>query len=240
MKHTVRYAAVLTAVIFILSAFTHIQAENKKPLAIVVKASGKAHLVRNGKDMKVKTNDLVMADDTIMTAANASVNIQFSSGVIFQIGGTNQPAEVKLDQFTNNEDGLKVRFKINKGSMASSTGKLSSNDEVIVVAPTAIAGVRGTEFIVDTNKDTTEVLVNEGAVSVTDINAQKEIMAGPGQKIVSDMKGIHQGIIDQFEKQRFEIFKAMEESKKANIEMLIKQKEKDRQLLEGMKSPFDH
>jgi hypothetical protein len=223
----------------ILSLSFPISAESQKTVALVVKTSGISYLLRDKKRSPIKVNDFVLADDIIQTKKNGTVHIQFSSGIIFLIGTTVSDSEVKIKKFEKTEKSQNIGLELLKGSLAASSEKLAKGENITVSTPTAIAGVRGTEFIVDYNQTNTEVMVNEGSVAVSDKDEKEEIIVEPGKKVIATTKGLQMKIMEQFEKQRFEIFKALEESKQKNMEALIQQIERDRQNLESVKNPFN-
>jgi len=213
----------------------------KSNVALVVKVKGKSYVL-NGKKRRLYPNDLVREGEKIRSEKGAYAHIQFSGGIICMVGATDSVTEVSIDELKRTADSIKLELKLEKGSIATSADKLSRNDRLRVAGPTAIAGVRGTEFIVDvtdeSNDSSTSVLVNDGSIEVVNPSGTKRVTVEAGSKIVADMKEFHKSIVDQFEKQRFEIFKAFEESKQKNFDMLIEQKEKDRKLLEEQKKSF--
>ena len=239
MKHNISRKFYPVILIVLMSSAFPLSAESSKPIALVVKTSGISHLLRGSKRTPVKINDFVMPEDRIQTNKNATVNLQFSSGVIFMIGSTSSDSDVKIKKFEKTDDSQEIGLELIKGSLAASSEKLAKKDSISVTTPTAIAGVRGTEFIVDADEDSTEVLVNEGSVAVSDVNEEKEVIVEPGNKVIADTKGLQLAILEQFEKQRFEMIKSLEDSRQKNMEALINQIERDRKTLEGVKNPFD-
>ena len=226
---------IFSAAVFVLP----IKAESSKPVALVVKTSGVSTLQRGAKSSPLRVNDLVMSGDRIQTKKNGSVNLQFSTGVIFMIGSNTSDTDVRVTKFEKSSGSQEIGLEMLKGSLAASSEKLAKKDRIQINTPTAIAGVRGTEFIIDCDQDSSEVLVNEGLVAVSDTEAKEEIMVEPGKKVVADTKGFQLEVLDKFEKQRFDIIKAMEESRQKNMEALIEQIERDKKTLEGVKNPFD-
>lgn len=230
------YAAIFLGIVHLSQPLT----AQTKPIAIVVKTTGISYHIKGKKKTPIRVKDFVQSGDIIHAKKNALVHLQFSSGIIFSLGSPQSVTEVKINNFISKQGSTKIQMEVYKGSLASSTEKLSKKDYIEVVTPTAIAGVRGTEFLVDVEKESTEVLVNDGLVSVSDIEKEKEVMVEPGKKVVATTTGLQLEIIKKFEKQRFEIFKALEDSKQKNIEALKEQVERDRKNLESVKNPFEN
>jgi hypothetical protein len=210
-----------------------------EPLALVVKVTGVSHVIRAGKNRTLMINDLIQKGDTIHTKKNGYANLQFSSGIICQIGSDKSDTEMTVESIERGSAKSSIRLRMKRGSILTSAEMVSKNDEYLIMTPTAIAGVRGTEFIVDASEQSTSVLVNEGAVAVQDPTGQiRESIATAGSKIIADHQAFRQSLIEQFEKARFEMVKALEDTKQKNFEMLIEQKRKDRERLEKAKNPF--
>jgi hypothetical protein len=210
-----------------------------EPLALVVKVTGVSHVIRAGKNRTLMINDLIQKGDTIHTKKNGYANLQFSSGIICQIGSDKSDTEMTVESIERGSAKSSIRLRMKRGSILTSAEMVSKNDEYLIMTPTAIAGVRGTEFIVDASEQSTSVLVNEGAVAVQDPTGQiRESIAPAGSKIIADHQAFRQSLIEQFEKARFEMVKALEDTKQKNFEMLIEQKRKDRERLEKAKNPF--
>jgi hypothetical protein len=74
----------LIAILLTASSFLALHAE-EKALALVVQTAGKSDLVRDGKTLGVKANDLVRKGDLLRTSKDASMSVQLSTGAIFRL-----------------------------------------------------------------------------------------------------------------------------------------------------------
>ncbi len=62
--------------------------------------------------------------------------------------------------------------------------EVRGGDQLHVKTPTAIAGIRGTEFIVNVKKDgTTDIQLIEGSIEVSDVNQQSKMMLAAGMEV---------------------------------------------------------
>ena len=223
-------AVTLAFVIFIVTA----PLAAKSPLGMVVFKKGSVKVIRSGKTKRAGVNFLVEAGDTIRTASGARVSVQLSSGVIFQVGPS---SAMKINSL-----GKRINLGLKRGSM-SGRFKRGKSRSMRIQTPTAIAGVRGTDFIVEVNdsggaKPDSKVMVDKGAVNVKDARTGKQAMVKAGNKgVVSVTRGIQTGIMEAYEKQKFAIFEQFNRQKKANIEMLMEMKRKNRDMFNRQNQP---
>ena len=196
----------------------------KEPLGLVVYKNGGALLVSGSRTRNLQTNDLVGQGDVLRTTTGR-ITVQLRSGVVFAISPNTNVTVDKLQAKA-------VSLKVGQGSVSAQVKK-GDGFEFQVVAPTAIAGVRGTDVIVEVEpaKGESKVMVENGTVEVTDPSGEKKEVVGDGEKVTSTTKGIQKGILEAFEKQKFEIFKEFDRVKKANLEMIIEQKRINRDLM---------
>ena len=70
--------------------------------------------------------------------------------------------------------------------------------ELYVRTPTAIAGIRGTEFLVNVKKDgTTNIQLIEGSIEVSDINQQSKMMLAAGMEVtIPGSSALNTGLLD--------------------------------------------
>ncbi len=215
-----RIAAISTVLVFFLAA----PLAAKEALGLVVYKNGPAFLVVGSKSRAINTNDLVGQGDVLKTGAGR-MTVQLKSGVVFAIAPNTQVTVERLQQAA-------VSIKVSQGSVA---GQVKKGDgyKMQLVTPTAIAGVRGTDVIVeaDPTKGESKVLVENGTVEVTDPKTEKKEVVNHGEKVTSTTEGLQKGILEAFEKQKFQIFQEFERVKKANLEMIVEQKRINRELM---------
>lgn len=193
---------------------------------------------------RIKANATIPVGSEIRTGKKSTITLQLSRTLVCRIG---PDSVVKLDALMG-EAGLTLR----SGSVGAQV-QPGTNTHMKVVTPTAIAGVRGTEFIVETDAaadgssgSDTSVYVNEGTVAVQAVDSEgnaggegaeaEEVEAG--NKIVSDGKALTESVMEQFEKQKFAIFEEFEKLKKQNYDAYLEQVRRNEELKEQMKRPL--
>lgn len=203
-----------------------------KALALVVQIKGKSEIIREGKTIPAKVNELIQKGDLLRTYKDATVAVQLSSGAMFKMASE---TEVMLSDLVRDNSGLHVKLDIRRGSLANKLDTMGAKDNYTVQAPTAIAGVRGTEFLVEINAavDQATVLVNDGSVAVQDpAGKQPEQVCEEGNKIIADGKQMRESLLEQFEKDKMAIFAEMSRFKQQNFEQLVEQIRKNREMMD--------
>lgn len=229
MKMKYLQALILSAAMI---AALPLQADPVK-LALVVFKKGDASLVRNGKVQPAKVKDLIQEKDEIRTGAGGELSLQLSSGVLVKVAAN---SSLVIEGIARDEKGSTLALRLNNGTLLGKASKESGKDlNLTVHAPTVIAGVRGTEFIVDANAEQSSVLVDEGVVNVSDATGSRSVDCEAGNKVVSDGKELVQGVLDAYEKQRFAIFERFEKEKQKSFETVVEQIRKNKELMEQQK-----
>ena len=220
--------AILLSIVFLFGAAS---LEAAKPMALVVFASGKAELRRGEKTQKLKVRTLLEEGDVILTHDKARVSIQFSEGVISQIGaGTT----IEISTLKKSGGNVEAALKMQQGSLAMSVAR--GGNAIQVTTPTSVAGVRGTEFIIESEEEATQVLVNEGTVNVSNGTEDEDVEAG--HKVTASAEALQGGILAAFEKQKFEIIEQLKKSREKNLEHLIEQIRKNQELIQQARQNY--
>ncbi len=140
--------------------------EKEKPLsATVVFLLGKAEIDRGsaGSPVAMKTGDVIAVTDTIrgLTAATA-IDLQIGESSRLKVKGE---SELKMEKLSsvNGKDHATMQMALGKALVKPK--KLQDGESFVISTPTAVAGVRGTSFVIETNADKkTVVTVTEGKV----------------------------------------------------------------------------
>jgi outer membrane protein assembly factor BamB/ferric-dicitrate binding protein FerR (iron transport regulator) len=126
--------------------------------------SGKVTAYRGDTWEPLDVEDPVEADDRIKTAADSFCEIQFAD---FGVVRVQESSEIVVRDVFLRQDGSKVDVALQSGRLLCKVSKLGKGDEFQVKTSTALAGVRGTEFVVrEEIGKSTVVAVNEGQVTV--------------------------------------------------------------------------
>jgi len=183
------YAAVLS--MMIVSFMSVSCGMGKSATAVISFYSGTATIQSaNGQPRPVQVQDMVKDGDIIDTGDKSSVIVQVGDELLVRF-----EANTKVI-VTSIKDIAKREITLEKGKVLSSVSKLKKGNEYSVKTPTAVASVRGTEFLTDFADGKTTVAVGKGAVSVVKTETKEEKLVDPGSSVVVaekvEMRGINQ------------------------------------------------
>ncbi len=121
----------------------------------------------DGSSTKAKVGSILLPDSMIRTGADAKAKVQIGDRAVISIE-PNSSVKVR-DLFkdgTTGQENTRIEFQAGK-SMLNITKKLAAQDSFDVMTPSAVAGVRGTEFLVDTeDAEQSKIAVVSGSVVV--------------------------------------------------------------------------
>ncbi|EKJ85254.1 sigma factor regulatory protein, FecR/PupR family [Leptospira meyeri serovar Hardjo str. Went 5] len=140
----------------------------KKPAdlsAVVVFAVGDSKIQHADQtEEKAQLGALLKSGDNVVTGDNGKVDIQFADGSSIRISPKSAIDFAKLSQ--DNSGTTDTQIALVSGKVFAKVNKAKKEDNFTVVTPTAIAGVRGTSFIVEAAEGKpAKVKVVEGAVA---------------------------------------------------------------------------
>ncbi len=208
-----RTTVLLLAVLFVLAVIPPLPASAFDPYTGKITAINSdetppvIHIVRPGKTglAQAKAGDAVFVGDTVKTGKNVRAQIALSDKSLVNIGPdstfrvkayTAAPAEAKRSCVFKALRGT-IRFIVSKAFTVSGTGASGfwRETNIMVETPSAVAGVRGTDFVVvvDAAKSvpTSEIAVFDGVVTVQNIVlAVKEMVTLSANQITMVKRGL--------------------------------------------------
>ncbi|MDY6967321.1 MAG: FecR family protein [Spirochaetota bacterium] len=114
-------------------------------------------------NLDVEIGESVSKNDVISTGSQSSCDISIGNSLI-RIKEKSKMLVSRLDIYEKKEN---TTLNLSIGKMLCRTKKLLKNESFLVKTPTAVAGVRGTRFIVEADKKkTTRIKVYKGRVKV--------------------------------------------------------------------------
>ena len=142
-------------------------------VGVVKKVVGRANVLRQGKfpAIKLKIGDPIFKGDILRTKSRSKLEIQLVDGSVIKIGPRSR---VDITQYIKEAGKYKAIFELKRGTM----GAFVSEKEVRAIktnpqankfevrTPIAIAGVRGTDFVVSQLGELSSVTVLKGKVYV--------------------------------------------------------------------------
>lgn len=151
----------------------------KEEKAFVSFFAGTVSIEREGgASAPVKVQDQVKNGDIIETGDRSYVIIQTSDDIVIRFDANSRVA------FTSISDAKFRELNLDRGKVVSSVSKLKKDCEYRVKTPTAVASVRGTEFLTEYDKGKTVVAVGKGKVSVVKTATSEEKFVDTGNTAV--------------------------------------------------------
>ena len=116
---------------------------------------------KNNKDAEI--GDIILQNDLISTGVQSSCDIKIGGSII----RVKEKSNVKLTELYRKDNVEKTTLDLDIGKMLCKAKKLSKSESFMVKTPTAVAGVRGTKFTVETDvQKTSRIKVFDGNVKV--------------------------------------------------------------------------
>ena len=135
--------------VFALALALHVSAAQAADIGQVKVSKGGVTIERQGQSLPAAVGTRLQASDVVKTAADGSVGITMTDNSLLSAGPNSVLA---LDRYDFNSTTNAGRFdaSLHKGTLAVVSGRLAqqSRDAMTVRTPSAILGVRGTEFVI--------------------------------------------------------------------------------------------
>ena len=116
-------------------------------------SNGRVSVDREGRSLPAPVGTRLQTSDVVKTGADGSVGITMDDDSLLSAGPN---SVLSLDQYAFDPATRKGRFdaSLNKGTLAVISGRIAKQapDAMTVRTPTAILGVRGTEFAVSVDE----------------------------------------------------------------------------------------
>ncbi|RHX84998.1 lipoprotein LipL45 [Leptospira stimsonii] len=189
--------------------------KENSPSAVVVFSVGEAKILHTDlTEEKATLGASLKTGDKVTTKEKSKVDIQFADGSAIRIS---ENSVIDFDALSINSKGNSdTRLALVSGKVFAKVNKASKEDQFSVVTPTAIAGVRGTSFIVERSKsDKATVKVLDGSVAVAPRVAALEGLSDEEISKSEDLKKIQQSVASSeivLEKNQASVVKADDKS----------------------------
>ncbi|EKR66490.1 MULTISPECIES: lipoprotein LipL45 [Leptospira] len=189
--------------------------KENSPSAVVVFSVGEAKILHTDlTEERATLGASLKAGDKVSTKDKSKVDIQFADGSAVRIS---ENSVIDFDALTINSKGNSdTRLALVSGKVFAKVNKASKEDQFSIVTPTAIAGVRGTSFIVDrSTSDKAVVKVLDGAVAVAPRVALLEGLSEEEIAKNENLKKIQQSVASSeviLEKNQASVLKADDKS----------------------------
>lgn len=132
---------------------------------------GHVTVLRQSKELKAKLNMFLLPSDIIKTDHTGELNLIVAG---FGVCKIKQNTEITVDSLLKKTEDEIIQFSIAKGKVFSSLKKLKRGSSFQINTPTAVAGIRGTTFLVDVTDTEAKVAVFAGKIEIKDKKNEKE------------------------------------------------------------------
>jgi FecR protein len=176
---------------FLVSFFFVLYANAAQGLFMVVK--GDVKVTSSGNTTAARVGTKVQVGDLVATGKDSRAKIVMTDRNVINVSPETQ---MKIEEYTSTEQSKNVKLSLLNGKIRNNVEQKYDNDKnkFEVRTPTAVAGVRGTQFITsysEANK-TTEVITLRGSVEFRTLTTGGESSA-PGEGSASQTVVVAQG-----------------------------------------------
>ncbi len=155
-------ATVIIAAIVLYKFLKQVPVTKKEELSVhVLMKVGNAYLFKNKLKKEIEPGAKLLANDIIVTSKTGLVELSYKKSFRILIKPN---STLKIKDLIKKENIKYYFFYLNKGKIFVKIDQLNHHSWLLST-PTLSLGVRGTEFVVTTNKDFSELKVKEGKVA---------------------------------------------------------------------------
>lgn len=148
-------------------SYLHSKAVTKGSFLVV---KGDVKIVRSSETVAPKVGTTVFPGDTIISANDARAKIMMEDRNVIHISPN---TEVKIETYINNGQQKNVELSLKEGKVRNEVKQVYDGEQnkFLIKTPTAVAGVRGTNFITsfDKSNNQTKIITFSGKVELTNI-----------------------------------------------------------------------
>ena len=186
---------------------------------IVSHISGDVQIERSGQKAAAAMGQELQALDYLVTGPDASVDLAVTGYGVVKIGAETR---VQVQSLTKSTGGSEARLRLERGNVGAFINRQDKNDRFAIESPTAIAGVRGTSFLMsvdDSTKDPkVKVAVLSGAVGVQIPGQSEEVILEKNSQLVIDgFRRINRDMVRPLSEESLKQIKGLAVFQKNNI-----------------------
>ncbi|MCX8125173.1 MAG: PQQ-binding-like beta-propeller repeat protein [Spirochaetes bacterium] len=152
-------AGVAAIVIMSVLIFNIVSQKATYKPAICKAVIGDVHIIRDSKVINLVNGMELLQSDTIVCGKESMAVIEVGSATV----RIDQNSEVTIDTLQQTQV-LSLAASMNKGILYAAVKKLYKGDSLLVKTKTAVAGVRGTTFLIQSDSRLTKLIVVDGKV----------------------------------------------------------------------------
>jgi hypothetical protein len=186
--------------LLLLTFFTSLIFAN---VGVVSAFKGDANILRDGKDINVKTGLKLQKNDELTTKKNTKVQLVFKDKTIITVGKNSKFSihDYLFDEQASTGKKVNAKFGFAKGLFRTVTGKIGkiNPNKFKIKVKSASIGIRGTKFDVSVTPKATKIGVSEGAIGFTQGGVETPVAAGQIMEYTVDTGGIEvkEGVLEE-------------------------------------------
>ncbi|MFC1813853.1 FecR domain-containing protein [Thermodesulfobacteriota bacterium] len=185
-----RLSTILSMVIIVISAMiiTVPSRAEEASVGTVTESKGTVTITRSdGREVDAQKDLSLFPGDTITTGKDGTVSFVFHVGDSFKL---NEDSQVSLDELSVSEEDTPPVLRLALGFLWSKIKPyLSKDTRQVIHTPTAVLGIRGTEFDAVVSEDSAFVVtVDEGSVELEAEKAKRVVEQGQSTEVDPEEK----------------------------------------------------
>ncbi|MCB1173089.1 MAG: FecR domain-containing protein [Leptospiraceae bacterium] len=181
---------------------------------IVSSVVGSAQLLRAGAAEALTAGQMLQSADTIKTGDQSAVELAVQGFGVVKVGAN---TEVGLAELVNDQNKGRVSLDLKRGDVASVISRQDAESEYSIRTPTAIAGVRGTAFIVSVGGGgTAQIAVLDGSVAVSQ-DGQEVILEKNSRLVVQKQQKLSRDMVQELSPENLKKMQDMTVFHKSNV-----------------------
>lgn len=191
---------------------------------------GDAQIIREKKSIPAKVGMQLDEKDNIKTSTNTKMQIIFKDDTVITIG---KNSELKISDYVFDDKRSEARFKLGHGIMKTLTGKIGkiAPKRFKVITKNASIGIRGTYFVVESDKFGIKLGMISGITVFTNLDTMKTYEVTAGEQLIFNIKTpqkviIKKDFVDPYAKEALSTKKSKADVKKEIIPKKTTQKPK--------------
>ena len=228
----------------LMSIALEAQAKPKEMLAAVLTATGECYYERDGKADFAKVKTIFFKGDRVYTM-KGKMDVQIGPNAVLHLAPY---TTIKITDMSELEKKASIAVDLESGrGYTKFTKQMAPGSKYTIKTPTTVAAVRGTEFIMSAGNETPEpaedtdipagVFVNHGKVAVSPAEREDQAQEiGQGEQITYVDNTAVKAVMEDFIRQKMELFKKLNAMKEAQYRILEREKNRQIEALEKVRN----
>ena len=180
-------------------------------LSRITFARGEIFVTHAGETKPAESGQILYHDDMIRTGKDSYAEVMVQNVGVFRLA---ENSELKLEELQSKD---KTIIRLDKGKAGFFLLKIPSKEQVQVRLPTAVAGVRGTNFLVSAEKGS-KVALFGGAVQMEDAAKKSVVIDKPGEITLKAGESLANKKVEKLSAESIADMKKLEEMLPLNLQ----------------------